>query len=168
MIRTMTRTPRLEVNSYPSVAKVLFLPAAEGGMGFVPPSGAQLSKEPGKRARKQTISVGAGVLADLKRADPRAAPIVDAIICYRSLQKIIRRGPSLRIKCLDVCAVCALTRHARVPCCAARAQQFGNAAGTCASGPDGRLPHPRPHLPGACPSLRARSRCCVQRCAACG
>ena len=92
MIRAMTRTPRLEVTSFAALAKVLFSPAAEGGMGFVPPSGAQLSKEPGKRARKQTISVGAPVLADLKRADPRAAPVVDAICSYRSLQKIIRRA----------------------------------------------------------------------------
>ena len=80
-VRRLTNMPRLSLSSMVELCYALFDPA--GPMRFAPPVGAALP--PGRRKRKQTHSLRGEVLLDLRRAEPRAAELVDAILEHRQL-----------------------------------------------------------------------------------
>jgi DNA polymerase I-like protein with 3'-5' exonuclease and polymerase domains len=91
-VRVLANQPRLQLSSNAEVAVALF-DSAPAGLGFVAPETAKLAPSRSGRKQGQKFSVSAAVLQDLRAADARAAPIVDAILEQRQLAKSVACVP---------------------------------------------------------------------------
>ncbi len=111
-VRRITRVPQLNPHSNPEVSAALFRT-----MQLQPPVGARFERNGnGKQHKsKQEFAVGTKVLQELRRGDPRAVPVVDALLAWRRLDRIVRCA-RLRRGCRHVArpaTLCAGSAHAR-------------------------------------------------------